>query len=433
MITFLLIAACSSPGPTTIGHLGAYAHGEMGVGLSVARVAPTSSNTTVTVETRTADGGSWADARTVEVDWAGPSSLDVALVADNSGSESGHLDDIQTASLAFLEQVLGRGGADRVGLVRVSTQATILSDLTDDATSLQSAVDGLYVANGWTALWDGVRVGNEVLEDGATEQADQVCANQSLRSIVVFTDGADNNSAGEHETSLVDDGINTSLDDLRGMDVHGAATALYAVGIGSDVDATSLQDLADSNGGRYSAVDGYDELLTALDDTAVELGGEVPVCFQPASCEDDEARVTVEVDDGGSVETTTFTLSYAASNCGCTLTQGYWKNHESAWPVSELQLGDVDYDQSALLVLLRTPVRGDVSLTLAHQLIAAKLNVAAGADDGDIYVSIDAADAWLTSKGGTLPLGKKGDATATELASLIDDWNNGGTGPGHCD
>lgn len=433
MIPFLLLAACSSPPPTTLGRLGAYAHGEMGLALNVARVAPTASNTTVTVETRSADGGSWSDARAVAVDWAGPSSLDVALVADNSGSESGRLAEMQTASLAFLEQVLGRGGADRVGLVRVSTQATTLSELTDDATSLQAAVDGLFVANGWTALWDGVRLGNELLEDGATDQADQVCANQSLRSIVVFTDGADNNSAGEHETSLVDDGIDTSLDDLRGMDVHGAATALYAVGIGSDVDASSLEDLADSNGGRYSAVEDYDALLAALDDTAVELGGEIPVCFQPASCAHDEARVTVAVDDGGAVETTTFTLSYAASNCGCTLTQGYWKNHASAWPVSELRLGDVDYDQSALLSLLGTPVRGDSSMDLAHQLIAARLNEAAGADDSAIYSSLDAADAWLRSKGGTLPLGKKSDATATELASLLDDWNNGATGPGHCD
>ena len=143
MLPFLLLAACSSPAPTQVGHLGAYAHGEMGVGLSVARVTPTAGNTTVTVETRTADGGSWADARDVEVDWAGPGSLDVALVADNSGSESGHLDDIQGASLAFLEAVLGRGGADRVGLVRVSTQATTLSALTADSDSLQAAVDGL--------------------------------------------------------------------------------------------------------------------------------------------------------------------------------------------------------------------------------------------------------------------------------------------------
>lgn len=231
----------------------------------------------------------------------------------------------------------------------------------------------------------------------------------------------------------MDDGVATSLSDLMDLGVHGAATALYAVGIGADVDAASLEDLAVSNGGQYSAVEGYDGLLAALDDTAVELGGEVPVCFQPASCAHDEARITVDVDDGGSVETTTFTLSYAASNCGCTLTQGYWKNHESAWPVMELRLGDVDYDQSALLTLLRTPGRGDSSLTLAHQLIAAKLNVAAGADDSEIYSSIDDADAWLSAKGGTLPLGKKSDATATAVAALIDTWNNGGTGPGYCD
>ncbi len=120
---------------------------------------------------------------------------------------------------------------------------------------------------------------------------------------------------------------------------------------------------------------------------------------------------------------------------GCTLTQGYWKNHEESWAVSSLTLGGVSYGQSELLDLLRTPpAGGDVSLILSHQLIAAMLNVASGAAFSGS--GIDDANAWLAANAdgdGRLPFGVHGDADATALASALDDFNNGLTGPGHCD
>jgi cysteine-rich repeat protein len=115
----------------------------------------------------------------------------------------------------------------------------------------------------------------------------------------------------------------------------------------------------------------------------------------------------------------------------CTLTQGYWKNHPGAWPVSSLKLGSVSYDKDELLAILKTPVKGNGLIQLAHQLIAAKLNIAAGADDASIEVSITAADALI----GSLVVGEdslKTSATA-ELTGKLDAYNNGAVGPGHCD
>ena len=60
----------------------------------------------------------------------------------------------------------------------------------------------------------------------------------------------------------------------------------------------------------------------------------------------------------------------------CTLTQGYWKNHPNAWPVSSLKLGTVTYTKDQAIAILKTPVKGNGLVQLAHQLIAAKLNVA---------------------------------------------------------
>jgi hypothetical protein len=116
----------------------------------------------------------------------------------------------------------------------------------------------------------------------------------------------------------------------------------------------------------------------------------------------------------------------------CSLTQGFWKSHEEAWPVEELILGGTTYTKSQLLAILLTPPRGDATYILIHQLIAAKLNIDNGADPTAIADTLVAADAWLAAN----PLGSKPTGTVREdglaLAALLDDYNNGVTGPGHC-
>jgi hypothetical protein len=71
--------------------------------------------------------------------------------------------------------------------------------------------------------------------------------------------------------------------------------------------------------------------------------------------------------------------SNGACTLGCVRPQGYWKNNSSAWPVSSLTLGTVTYTQAQLLSILSQPVAGNGLVSLAHQLIAARLNLASGA------------------------------------------------------
>ncbi|MEC7520734.1 MAG: hypothetical protein VYE22_12750 [Myxococcota bacterium] len=121
---------------------------------------------------------------------------------------------------------------------------------------------------------------------------------------------------------------------------------------------------------------------------------------------------------------------------GCTLTQGFWKNHPEAWPVTSLTIGPHTYDQAQLLALLRTPVRGDASVALAHQLIAAELNVAAGAAP---VPAIADAQTWMSAHGGgaMLPYGVRASSPAGRMAVRLNEaltaYNEGRTGPGHCD
>ncbi|MBJ6119353.1 hypothetical protein JAO76_14180 [Pontibacter sp. BT310] len=120
---------------------------------------------------------------------------------------------------------------------------------------------------------------------------------------------------------------------------------------------------------------------------------------------------------------------------GCTRTQGYWKNHadpkkkqyNNAW---DDYLGKMFYNsgQNYLTVLNTAPKGGDAYYILAHQFIAAELNVVSGASiPADVKAAWDAAEAYF--KGETKP-------TRSELlawAELLDAYNNGKVGPGHCD
>lgn len=130
-----------------------------------------------------------------------------------------------------------------------------------------------------------------------------------------------------------------------------------------------------------------------------------------------------------------YTITFTnQSQEGCTLTLGFWKNHAADWPVSSLTLGSVTYTQAQLLSILNAPVKGNGLISLAHQLIAAKLNIADGASDTDIATAIADADALI----GALvvpPVGSGSLATSavSSLVTALNNYNNGITGPGHCD
>jgi len=132
----------------------------------------------------------------------------------------------------------------------------------------------------------------------------------------------------------------------------------------------------------------------------------------------------------GECQVTVNGASSATLNCPspneCPLTQGFWKTHPGAWPVSSLKLGTVTYTESQLITILNTPVQGDASVNLAHQLIAAKLNIANGSNPAPISSTITDADGDLD--GGTIPQGVAASSTLgqdmTADASKLDNYNS---------
>ena len=118
----------------------------------------------------------------------------------------------------------------------------------------------------------------------------------------------------------------------------------------------------------------------------------------------------------------------AQDNANCPTGQGYWKN-TATWPVTQLMLGSQTYTQVEVLILLNTPPAGDASLILAHQLIAAKLNVAKGLDSSVVAGVIAQGDAQLAAFTGRLPFNVAPSAvngqTMVNLSTILGSYNEG--------
>jgi len=125
-------------------------------------------------------------------------------------------------------------------------------------------------------------------------------------------------------------------------------------------------------------------------------------------------------------KTTPDTTTRVAVTNVCPQGQGFWKNRPAAWPVTSLTVGSATYTQADLLTILGTPMRGDASLILADQLIAAKLNLARGSNPTPIRATIPDADGLLIGQ----PPFNVDPASATgqrmvDDSRVLDAYNNG--------
>jgi hypothetical protein len=126
-------------------------------------------------------------------------------------------------------------------------------------------------------------------------------------------------------------------------------------------------------------------------------------------------------DSAGASATVSASIVIAAATNACPVSWGDWKNHQSTWPAKSLTLGSQTYNATELAALLAMPVAGDASINLAHQLIAAKLNIL-NTSDSRVALSIAAADLLLFGNPGKLPYGVSPSSVAGQAMNTQSEW-----------
>ena len=133
----------------------------------------------------------------------------------------------------------------------------------------------------------------------------------------------------------------------------------------------------------------------------------------------------------------------------CTHTKAYWKTHakrkkkDPIW--DELKPDGIKTKfflsgKSYHKVMWTPPKKGNVYYILAHQYIATELNILSGADDSDIRGVFNEATVFFNTytPKEVEKFNKKKDKKETrkyflELAKILNKYNTGDIGPGHCD
>jgi hypothetical protein len=165
---------------------------------------------------------------------------------------------------------------------------------------------------------------------------------------------------------------------------------------------------------------------------------------QTFSCDEDEGThvntATIR-ETGQSDDASVSVTCEAPPKPGCTLTQGYWKTHSKYGPAPydatwALIGEDTPFFSSGKtwLQVLKTPSSGgNAYYVLAHQYIAAKLNLADGASATPAVTSaLSWADGFFAAKTPVSTLSKALRTQVIANAGTLADYNEGDIGPGHC-
>ncbi|MCC9168837.1 hypothetical protein [Pontibacter harenae] len=131
---------------------------------------------------------------------------------------------------------------------------------------------------------------------------------------------------------------------------------------------------------------------------------------------------------------------------GCTRTQGYWKTHSQSGPApydaTWSKIGPAaektPFFNSGMsyIQIMQKPVQGNGYYNLAHQYIAAKLNMYTAYASDEVMNAFNQATTLLSNHSSNVVAvksNKKLNAEFVKLAGILDAYNNGNLGTAHCD
>jgi hypothetical protein len=365
-------------------------------------------------------------------------------VSGNSAGAGGGIYNLGNATLTVTNSTLsgnsaslGGGGIYNAGSGSPAALTVTNSTLSGNSASNGGGIfnDGQEIGSATLTLSNSTLSGNSasnsgggIFNDGAsTGNATLTVTNSTLsgNSASLGGSGIFNAGVGGSATLMIGDTIlNAGVSGANIFNDLGTVTSLgynlssddgggFLTGPGDQINTDPMLGPLQDNGGPTFT----HELLTGS--TAIDMGDPN---FTPPPDFDQRGPGFPRVVNGR-IDIGSFEVQSSAS---CVQGQGYWKNHPDQWPVPTLQLGNVTYTQEELLSILHEPVRGNGLLILAHQLIAAELNVANGADASCIQQTIDQANMLI----GDLvvpPLGTGylAPRDVSALADTLDQYNEG--------
>jgi len=165
-------------------------------------------------------------------------SVSSSLVLDRSGSMGGGaLSDAKNAAKTFVDQLMS---GDQASVISFSNGVTVDQPFTSDAAALKSAIDNLS-SGGGTALYDGIVRGVQEIELETNSPA-----------VLALTDGLENQSSNSKQDAI----------DVANQ----AGVPVYTIGLGSGVNTSDLQDVADQTGGRFFQAPSSSDLETVYEE-----------------------------------------------------------------------------------------------------------------------------------------------------------------------
>ncbi len=185
-----------------------------------------------------------------------------------------------------------------------------------------------------------------------------------------------------------------------------------------------------------------DPVTVCADDAPHTLEYECPISYP--SCGEktytNTASFTTENNGVTGSDDCTVAVTVTCSGHGCTLTQGYWKTHSKYGPAPHDdtwdQIGeDTQFFSSGKTYyqVLWTAPAGNAYYILAHQYIAALLNIENGASTTPaVDAALAAATTFFNTYTPSSTLTRAQRNAALALATTLDQYNNGLIGPGHC-
>ena len=166
----------------------------------------------------------------------GNASSDIVLVIDRSTSMTGQkFTDAKNAAKLFVDIIDQDNNNSRISLVSYAGNSTINTPMTNNFTSIKTAIDGLQLQSG-TCIQCAVKSAIQTI-------ANNPGANKKV--VVLLTDGRANRVDGNSTSETVAEQATLTAV------TNGPAMPYFTIGLGSDVNTNLLQNIAAKFGAKY--------------------------------------------------------------------------------------------------------------------------------------------------------------------------------------